>query len=59
MIHTLFHNILVCSPPILKKRKILIMHLNSKQIHKNAIQMNIANPGGNFITVFIPQIRDL
>lgn len=35
------------------------MHLNSKQTHKNAIQMNIANPGGNFITVFIPQIRDL
>lgn len=58
MIHTLFHNILVCSPPILRERKILIMHLNSNRIDKNAIQMNIANPGSNFIMVFIPQVTD-
>lgn len=32
------------------------MHLNSNQRDKNAIQMNIANPGSNFITVLIPQI---
>lgn len=42
IIHTLFHNILVCFPPILKRRKILIMHLNSNQIDKNATPIDRA-----------------
>lgn len=40
IIRTLFHNILVCFPPVLKRRKMLTMHLNSNQLDKNVIQIN-------------------
>lgn len=42
IIHTLFRNILVCFPPILKEEKILIMHFNGNQIDKNAFYTNRA-----------------
>lgn len=40
IIRTLFHNILVCFPPVLKRGKMLTMHLNSNQLDKNVIQIN-------------------